>query len=567
MNNSNKKYHDQINHSIYNGKICFVGVFEKRITVYSQQVRSLNLIHSLSKINILKKESKVAIIGGGVAGLTISRACSHKGCQLIDLYEQGNQFIGIWKNSKQRWISPHIFHWPYEGWEIESTDLPFLNWVEGDAIDVANQILEQWYLGYDYYKESSNFNIFFGSNAIVLENGDVFVNNKTKNNYDLIFICVGYGFDGIANNYQTSYWADDNLDSIQKRSNKIFLSGAGDGAISDLLRLSISTYSKGYLKKLLNSDEFISISKRLIEIEDEAFSIQITKGEDKVSEFLENSYKSIETPEFNTYIILRNDTLVYFHTRSKNIYSLKSFPLNRFLLSRILNMQDNNIIHLCGKINNFNSLVTDASSGKKVIRLNESEIEVDKLIIRHGSKSPLSASGFNWIRDLKVEDKLRILNSLDQTGIHPIWDKEDFQEIKPLSIISQEHSIVKIAVAIVHNPKNNKYLIAKRKISEGKFVWGFISKRIRPSIFTKQEIELECLEETNISCNVKRLIGSRIHPITNKYISYYYCEYESGKAIVKDKNELSLVKWMKPKEIIELIGSQLYRPIFNIMDS
>lgn len=54
--------------------IFVLGRFERRVTVYSQQVRALNLADSLRSQGILREEGRVAIVAGGAAGTTAAVA-------------------------------------------------------------------------------------------------------------------------------------------------------------------------------------------------------------------------------------------------------------------------------------------------------------------------------------------------------------------------------------------------------------------------------------------------------------------------------------------------------------
>jgi hypothetical protein len=48
--------------------LYIVGSFAKSVTVYSQQVRALNLIDAMCGLGRLRRSSRVAVIGGGIAG-------------------------------------------------------------------------------------------------------------------------------------------------------------------------------------------------------------------------------------------------------------------------------------------------------------------------------------------------------------------------------------------------------------------------------------------------------------------------------------------------------------------
>jgi hypothetical protein len=47
-----------------------VGCFERRVTLYAQQVRALNLVYALSHEKRLDAGASIAVVGGSVAGMT-----------------------------------------------------------------------------------------------------------------------------------------------------------------------------------------------------------------------------------------------------------------------------------------------------------------------------------------------------------------------------------------------------------------------------------------------------------------------------------------------------------------
>jgi hypothetical protein len=50
--------------------VYILGCFARRVTVYSQQIRSLNLVCALLQSRRITKNTEVAIVGAGVAGMT-----------------------------------------------------------------------------------------------------------------------------------------------------------------------------------------------------------------------------------------------------------------------------------------------------------------------------------------------------------------------------------------------------------------------------------------------------------------------------------------------------------------
>ena len=78
--------------------ILVLGVFEKRVTVYAQQVRALNLVDAMLSENLVRSQGgRVAIIGGGAAGITAAVALSRTSPKLdkLDVSERSSSILAL----------------------------------------------------------------------------------------------------------------------------------------------------------------------------------------------------------------------------------------------------------------------------------------------------------------------------------------------------------------------------------------------------------------------------------------------------------------------------------------
>lgn len=138
--------------------VYLVGCFDKGITVFSQQVRALNLAWILTDPNRTDSNAqtlvggpsadaskRVAIIGGGFVGLTIAAALLKKRVAAkITLFERRDTLLPLQHGCDSRWLHPHIYDWPKPGSEAYSAALPVLNWTAGRASDVVVQVMDAW---------------------------------------------------------------------------------------------------------------------------------------------------------------------------------------------------------------------------------------------------------------------------------------------------------------------------------------------------------------------------------------------------------------------------------------
>lgn len=128
--------------------LYLIGSLERGVTVYNQQLRAHNLVWALwelSKRNEIKV-GRVAVVGGGVAGLTAA-AC------FLSLFEEPvsvTMFEQLWdlcplqQGADNRWLHPKIYDWPAPGSTAPGASLPVLNWAEGRASDVARTIVREF---------------------------------------------------------------------------------------------------------------------------------------------------------------------------------------------------------------------------------------------------------------------------------------------------------------------------------------------------------------------------------------------------------------------------------------
>jgi threonine dehydrogenase-like Zn-dependent dehydrogenase len=93
----------------------FIGSKSIRLTFLSQQVRAFNLIWALQEKRCLGKS--VAVIGGGLAGMTAALAAQEAGAA-VTLYERKADLLHLQRGCQLRFIHPNVYDWP----DPESSD-------------------------------------------------------------------------------------------------------------------------------------------------------------------------------------------------------------------------------------------------------------------------------------------------------------------------------------------------------------------------------------------------------------------------------------------------------------
>src|SRR4051812_26485780 len=81
--------------------VFVLGSFEQRVTLYSQQVRALNLVDALVSIEKLGHGQNVAVVGGGVAGLTFAVGAARRGVN-VTVFEKQERLLPLLQYSPNR---------------------------------------------------------------------------------------------------------------------------------------------------------------------------------------------------------------------------------------------------------------------------------------------------------------------------------------------------------------------------------------------------------------------------------------------------------------------------------
>jgi tetratricopeptide (TPR) repeat protein len=319
-----------------------LGCFERRVTLLSQQVRALNLVHSLRSQGLLAAGSSIAVIGGGVAGLTAAAGAARLGCE-VTLLERGDAPLHLFRGNHTRWLHPHLYDWPKAEADSEDAGLPLLNWRAGLADDVVRQIQG----GFDALPERDHIEVHTGVANIALGSGTP--RRLTWNapglkagKFALVILAVGFGLERqVVGIPRLSYWDNDSLHQASRTgATRYLISGTGDGGLIDLLRVRLRDFRHDQvLATLLASPALDPIKARLLDIEDEAVTEEHRRAGSSLDHLYE-AYTKLEVPaEIDKAIEarLRTDgTTVVLNGLDALPYSLGASILNRFLVSRLL---------------------------------------------------------------------------------------------------------------------------------------------------------------------------------------------------------------------------------------
>ena len=417
---------------------CYIlGVLEKGVTVYNQQVRAHNLAWALWELKRTDIKN-VAIIGGGIGGVTFA-ACVlsiFDKSTKITIFERLSDLHPIQQGCDTRWLHPRIYGWPEYGSRAPGASLPVLNWSEGRASDVARSTLNEFARCCDAFDPSSerlcvylnlkNIQLdvpsrrisFIGDRAV--RSGPFFRIDHSEggsNDYDCVVLATGFGLEpGVHDFSVNSYWRNDQyaqpkLNGIQHR---YLVSGFGDGGIVDLCRLTIERYRQDtIIYEIFGNrlEKFEEIFREDLGVDIETVDLYklLTAYE---SDWLRQPLKMISQR-------LRKDTYAVFHASGRDgkisefseLFSNNSSILNRLMLY---------LLYRCGAFALRYGDLGDAIS--------EFGISPENVICRHG------ANMFENLRTIikdfdRHETTLQSIKTKRGQSAHRLWEPGAFRSV------------------------------------------------------------------------------------------------------------------------------------------
>jgi len=322
--------------------LYLIGSLERGLTVYNQQLRAHNLVWALwelHKHNNGEDIRRVAIVGGGIAGLTTA-ACFLPLFQnaSITLFEQLWDLCPLQQGSDNRWLHPRIYEWPAPGSRAPGASLPVLNWSEGRASDVARMIVSEFGKFADTFDErGERLAVLLGLRHFQIEAatkriewianrttraGAFFHIGEAEGNsgiYDIIVLAAGFGLENQSEDYPTnSYWRNEQFGQpvLDGTRQNFVVSGFGDGALIELCRLTIERFRQDTILY-----EMFPPPINLEEVEERLTVAWNNKGPlGNAFEFFSNfeEREILENARVELSRRIRKDTRVALHIRGKN---------------------------------------------------------------------------------------------------------------------------------------------------------------------------------------------------------------------------------------------------------
>jgi hypothetical protein len=372
--------------------VYVLGCFARYVTLYSQQLRALNLVGALVTTNQIGSKTSVAVIGGGVSGMTAALAAQRCGAK-VTLIEKNSGFMDLQRNASKRWIHPHIYDWPAEEHDDLRAKLPILPWTADYADRVINDQFEPFRLRFRNAEPQIDEYLNVREVALTIESNlpQLTWNGLPKRWFDVVILAVGFGTET-----DGGYWIDDGtLDAWPiARAKRSLVVGVGDSGLTDLMRLCIKDFRHGEILKNFGrfpSVSWNSLSRDLRDIESAGYN----------AEKLSAAYEKLQTTKL-AYQVANNLTLrdasepVCVTSKDDFLYDPRACALNRFILKLLVDLKL--VRHRKGYSN------VARLNGRLIATFGEEAEDFDHVFKRFGPKSAMQQSFtdvFNACRPLR----------------------------------------------------------------------------------------------------------------------------------------------------------------------
>jgi hypothetical protein len=402
-----------------------LGSFARHQTLYSQQVRALNLVAALWKTKNMTSESRVAVVGGGAAGLMAAAGSAFLGTRNVRLLDQLEGPLELQKNNRQRWLHPHIYDWPDPIWERDNAELPLITWTAGYAENVATQIERHWQrlereLG---IQASWNTPVQLSSSgnevALVWED---FKEGQRVGQFDVVILAVGFGLEPERDG-QRSYWDEDNIDGSFRRSldkkKKWLVAGCGDGGLTDLIRLCLRRF---------RHEEIAKVFARASGIDGAIKDLELIHSDPKAEDpkFLTQAFQNMIMVEGWSKLLndrrRRDDSEIFWTADSPHYYGGRSSVLNRLIASQLCKIGA--FKYRLGPVEK----VTRSRNGYEVVFHDGKKEHYDRVILRYGPDPPAlkTASPKIWTACSKKRKEWSTIARKSDPTIKKLWDLNFF---------------------------------------------------------------------------------------------------------------------------------------------
>jgi hypothetical protein len=254
------------------------------VSIRDQIVRAHYLVHALWDEGLIDEDSSLGIVGAGAAGTTAAIVAADLGLTSILLVEKDRNAVSLQGKAKSRWLDPVQYDWPARHWTegrwpihddgftLTAQDFAFPAISAGAAPFIASFLQSQLarHLGaavtpaFDSTVQRVPRDKAGGRRVEYMDAAGV----QQKPRVALVILTVGFGSERSSLRDDTvpgtpgtfsglQFWDDDKFEQanfgMTSVPNGVLVSGSGDGALQDFVRLATGKRSvKAVANPILN---------------------------------------------------------------------------------------------------------------------------------------------------------------------------------------------------------------------------------------------------------------------------------------------------------------------------
>lgn len=329
--------------------VYVLGCYDTRITFYSQQVRALELAHALQHEHLLPANARIAVIGGGAAGLTAAAGLALQGGTDVHLFEKAQHLLPLQGDTHRRRLDPHIYDWPNADTDHELAELPLLDWRSGSAIDVREAVLREFSQVAAATTGRLTVRVRYAVTGIVSNAGRFTVSfqrdapggghETASQEFDIVVLAIGFGIEpqfAIPHTQTASYWRDASVPGAEIDGNPqptFLVSGNGDGGLIDLIASASATFRHGdIVRGIAQRPGVQALRQPLLAIDELALAAErIGQGFDFIAAYDQEIGNQVEALGLvdDMQGRLRAGVQLYLQTREPELLKIKTARLNR----------------------------------------------------------------------------------------------------------------------------------------------------------------------------------------------------------------------------------------------
>lgn len=414
----------------FEGRAYVLGCRENRVTVRDQQVRALNLAYAMDDLDGVD----LAVVGGGVAGMSFAAAAAARGAK-VTLYERDGALARLLARAGARPLEPFLFEWPRAGWEREEAGLPLLSWRSGSAKEVVSGLRDRFLRLSGLLDFQPTFGVSVARIARVAGGVQVFLPDASPI-HERVVLAVGFGIERGLEDFgadAVSYWAPSPNEAPSylrggRRDvpREVLISGCGDGGLADFLMVRLRDHGARLMRELIRVEHagMQALQEAVIAIEDGEVPEGVSAERYLLDAYLRLEEEHAEVTEILDARIRANldeTTIAALCQNAESPLRFQAFRINRLLAFRVLRIDgmqiDGEGACVGGFIQGYSAPLGDLSEGAEV-----GGRAFESCIPRHGPEPELEQ-----LLPLSTPHTRRSPTEEDPTRF-PLWAGNDMDE-------------------------------------------------------------------------------------------------------------------------------------------